>query len=89
MRNLREWIGCKSNDYTYAQHHANISSGNILIIGSTTAIIIGLTWGGVTHPWVSKQVLTPLIIGIVAMCAFFVYEAKIPSEPLVRVFLCY
>ena len=58
-----------------------------MVIGSTTAIIIGLTWGGVTHPWGSKDVLIPLVVGIAGMGVFFIYEANIPREPLVSVLL--
>ncbi|KAH8102989.1 hypothetical protein BXZ70DRAFT_1063074 [Cristinia sonorae] len=35
----------------------------------TSAFIIGLTWGGVTHPWSSAQVLVPLILGAAGFVA--------------------
>ncbi|OBZ79894.1 putative transporter C3H1.06c [Grifola frondosa] len=34
--------------------------GNAIIIGSTCACVIALTWGGVVFPWSSPQVLVPL-----------------------------
>lgn len=57
--------------------------GNLLIIGSTTSALIGLTWAGVRHPWDDAAVLAPLIIGLVGIVAFLAYEAKVPKEPTV------
>ncbi|KAH8093072.1 Mfs1.2 [Cristinia sonorae] len=61
--------------------------GNLLCIGSTSAIVIGLTWGGVTHPWTSVQVLVPLILGVFGLIFFLVYEAKVASHPIVPITL--
>ena len=61
-------------------------SGNLIIIGSTAAVVIALTWGGVTHPWSSAQVLVPLVIGVVGFVVFFIYEAKVAKNPIVRDF---
>jgi hypothetical protein len=58
-------------------------SGNAIIISSTSAAIIGLTWGGVEHPWSSPQVLIPLILGLCGVAAFFVYETRVATHPLV------
>ncbi|KAG8972869.1 hypothetical protein FRB90_010125, partial [Tulasnella sp. 427] len=57
--------------------------GNLFIIAGTTISVIALTWAGVKHPWSSYQVLLPLILGLVSIVAFFVYEAKVPIEPVV------
>ncbi|KAG8977222.1 hypothetical protein FRC05_002222 [Tulasnella sp. 425] len=57
--------------------------GNILVIAATTSTIIALTWGGVRYPWDSYKVLVPLILGIVGLIAFFLYEGFVPSEPVV------
>lgn len=64
--------------------HADAStSGNFLIISSSSAVIIALTWGGVRYPWASVHVLVPLIIGILGIALFFMYEAKFAKNPLV------
>ena len=52
-------------------------------MGSTTACVIGLTWGGVQFAWASPRVLVPLIVGLIGIVAFMIFEAKIPKEPLV------
>ncbi|KAH8102918.1 Mfs1.2 [Cristinia sonorae] len=57
--------------------------GNLLCIGSTSAVVVGLTWGGVTHPWTSYKVLAPLILGGVGLVLFFLYEAKYAKHPII------
>ncbi|KAG8951997.1 hypothetical protein FRC04_005330 [Tulasnella sp. 424] len=57
--------------------------GNAIIIVATTITIIALTWAGVQHSWGSAAVLVPLILGLLGIGAFFVYEAKVPIEPVV------
>ncbi|KAI8977720.1 iron permease [Trametes punicea] len=57
--------------------------GNILIIGSTTSALLGLTWGGIQFSWGSAQVLVPLVIGVVGIFAWFAYELFVPSEPTI------
>lgn len=57
--------------------------GNFLIVASSSAVVIALTWGGVRYPWTSPNVLVPLILGFVGMALFMVYEALVAKEPLV------
>lgn len=45
--------------------------------------IVGLTFGGIRFPWVSAQVLAPLIIGVATIAGFIIYEKHIPSEPAI------
>lgn len=54
-----------------------------MITSSSTACVIGLTWGGVRFAWTSPQVLVPLILGLTGIFGFLVYEATIANEPLV------
>ena len=53
-------------------------------MGSTTAVVIGMTWGGVEYAWTSAPVLAPLIIGGVGLLLFLLYEALWARHPLVR-----
>ncbi|TFK91581.1 iron permease [Polyporus arcularius HHB13444] len=57
--------------------------GNILIIGSTTSALLALTWGGIQFSWTSAHVLAPLIIGIVGIFAWVLYEITVPLEPTI------
>jgi hypothetical protein len=60
-----------------------MSSGNGIVIASTVAMNLGLTWGGVKYSWSSYHVLVPLIIGIAGIGVFLVYEIRIPEKPIV------
>ncbi|EMD32296.1 hypothetical protein CERSUDRAFT_119013 [Gelatoporia subvermispora B] len=57
--------------------------GQTLIMGSTAACVIALAWGGVTFPWKSAHVLVPLVVGLVGLVAFGVYEAFFCHNPIV------
>ncbi|KAH9962025.1 major facilitator superfamily domain-containing protein [Lactifluus volemus] len=61
--------------------------GNILITGSITSVVIGLTWGGVRFPWSSVHVLAPLIVGFVGMSLFVIYELYLCAPPVVPILL--
>ncbi len=45
--------------------------------------IVGLAFGGIQFPWVSGQVLGPLIVGLAVIALFIVYEKYVPSEPAI------
>lgn len=64
-------------------YQISLLSGNLIIVGSTTSVSLALVWGGITYPWVSPQVLTPLIVGAVGFGAFVLFEAFVPAEPIV------
>ncbi|EIW57943.1 MFS multidrug transporter [Trametes versicolor FP-101664 SS1] len=55
--------------------------GNAIIVAGTTLALIALTWGGITYPWISVHVLTPLILGGALIVSFFLYETFVPREP--------
>ncbi|KAG8221194.1 MFS general substrate transporter [Butyriboletus roseoflavus] len=57
--------------------------GNLLVIASTVAYTIGLTWGGTTAPWDSATVLVPFVLGLVCFIVFVAYEATLAAHPLV------
>ncbi|KAI0632743.1 iron permease [Trametes polyzona] len=48
--------------------------GNGIIVTSTILVFLGLTWGGLRFPWISAQVLVPLILGAIGIVVFFVLE---------------
>lgn len=45
--------------------------------------MIALTWGGINYPWTSARVLVPLILGLVGIVLFFIYEEFVAVEPVV------
>lgn len=48
--------------------------GNGIFISSTSAIIIGLVFGGAQYSWASAKVLAPLLLGLFGCLLFYVYE---------------
>lgn len=63
-----------------AKHKLDFVGGLMMIVASTT-MIIGFSWGGVTYPWGSVQVLGILAFSILMWAAFIWYEGK-HEEPL-------
>lgn len=59
--------------------------GSIIFIGSTTAFLIPLTWGGVVYSWHSWRTLVPLIIGGAGCGVFVVYEAYFALAPIIPI----
>ena len=57
--------------------------GAFLSISGLSLFLAGLQAGGYQFPWVSAEVLAPLIIGIVVIIAFIVYEAYFAKYPMV------
>lgn len=60
-----------------------VSSGNAMIVGSTTSCIVALTWAGSQYPWSSARVLLPLIIGLLGLVASLSYEVFASVHPSV------
>ncbi|SCZ90251.1 BZ3500_MvSof-1268-A1-R1_Chr1-3g01870 [Microbotryum saponariae] len=56
---------------------------NIVFVIGATFTIIGLTWGGVAHPWTSYQVLVPLILGFTTMGVFLWLEKSYVKYPTI------
>jgi hypothetical protein len=59
-------------------------SGNVLVIGASTSIVLAVTWAGVLYPWSSWKILLPLVLGVAGLVAFFAYEAFVADYPVVR-----
>lgn len=59
-------------------------SGNFLVVASSASVVVALTWGGVKFAWSSVHVLVPLIVGLVGLGLFLIYEATYSKDPLVR-----
>ncbi|KZO94653.1 MFS general substrate transporter [Calocera viscosa TUFC12733] len=49
--------------------------GNAIVIGAATSTVIALVEGGIDHPWDSYQIVVPLVIGLIGIVVFLVYEA--------------
>ncbi|KAL4792678.1 major facilitator superfamily domain-containing protein [Aspergillus venezuelensis] len=82
---------------TYTRRGSRISSflsalgtidiiGTILFIFGVGLVILGTAWGGSAYPWLSSQVLAPLIVGGVCFTSFFIYEYLLEKGTFERIF---
>ena len=59
--------------------------GSITIIGGTLMFLLGLDYGGVTHPWNSAIVICLLVFGVVTWGLFAINEWKFAKFPVMPV----
>ncbi|KAF8588276.1 iron permease [Ramaria rubella] len=57
--------------------------GNFIVIAGITLSNVGLAFAGIRFPWGSVTVLAPLIIGMVLIGLFIVYEKYVAKEPTI------
>ncbi|KAF2010003.1 putative MFS drug transporter [Aaosphaeria arxii CBS 175.79] len=57
-------------------------AGALLTLTASTCLVLSLTWAGIDHPWHSAAVITPLILGVVLLAAFVIWEGIGPKYPL-------
>lgn len=58
--------------------------GLVLFIGSMLSLLLGLSWGGVTHPWKSAATIVPIIVGFLGLVCFGIFDSsRFVKEPLV------
>lgn len=57
--------------------------GIVLFVSSTIGLLIPLTWGGVMYSWSSWHTLVPLLVSIVGLVAFGIWEEFFAAEPLI------
>jgi MFS family permease len=49
-------------------------AGAVLFVGGTTALLIGISWGGTQHAWASAGTLTPIIVGMLSIGSFAAWQ---------------
>lgn len=57
--------------------------GGVLSISGIVLFLVALQAGGYSHPWVSAYVLVTLIVGLILIIAFVVWEVKFAPYPMV------
>ncbi|CUS12084.1 unnamed protein product [Tuber aestivum] len=58
--------------------------GSVLFVASMMSLLIPITWGGVMYPWDHWRTLVPLVLGIVGLAGFVLYERLVAKEPLIH-----
>ncbi|CAI7584438.1 unnamed protein product [Penicillium crustosum] len=71
------WSGLKAVDWT----------GCLFVIGSTIMLLLGLDFGGVTHPWDSTTVICLLVFAGVTLGLFVINEWKLVKYPVIPLVL--
>ncbi|KAF1840016.1 uncharacterized protein K460DRAFT_381512 [Cucurbitaria berberidis CBS 394.84] len=56
--------------------------GSFTMVGGTIMLLLGLEFGGITHPWDSATVLCLIIFGVVTIGIFFLVEWRVAPYPL-------
>jgi EmrB/QacA subfamily drug resistance transporter len=75
-------ISVRSTRYTgWAAVRRIDFAGAFTAAGATVCLLLGLTWGGVTYPWNSAQVISMLSAAGALYAAFFVAE-RLAVEPI-------
>ncbi|KAI0966353.1 putative multidrug resistance protein fnx1 [Xylaria arbuscula] len=54
-------------------------AGNVLLATAITSILLALTWGGGQFPWSSWRTILPLVLGLVGLPLFLLFETRIPE----------
>lgn len=76
-------ISVRSSQYRGAAAFRRIDFvGAVTAAGGTVCLLLGLTWGGVTYPWDSGQVMGILAAAVVLFAGFFVNELVFAVEPI-------
>lgn len=57
--------------------------GNAIVISAMVSFALGTTWGGVRYPWLSAEILVPIILGLILLIAFFIFELRFAKHPTV------
>lgn len=56
--------------------------GSVLLVLSSTALLLALSWGGTHYPWASPQIIALIVLAVVAGVAF-AWRIKTAAEPLI------
>lgn len=48
--------------------------GALLFVGGMTSFLVGLSWGGIQHPWKSAATLGPIFIGLATLGVFLAWH---------------
>ncbi|CAK7224030.1 hypothetical protein SBRCBS47491_005410 [Sporothrix bragantina] len=54
--------------------------GFFLYGGGLVCLLLALSWGGSKHPWKSATIISLLVVGVVVLAIFFIYEIYMPLE---------
>jgi hypothetical protein len=56
--------------------------GSVTVVGGTVMFLLGLEFGGVSHPWSSATVICLIVFGLVVLVIFILNEWKLAKYPV-------
>ena len=56
--------------------------GSLLLVGGSTSILVGVSWGGIQFPWTNLAVLVPTAAGLAALGVFCLWDVYHSRHPL-------
>jgi len=59
-------------------------TGSVLFTASSGSFLFGLTAGGIMYPWNSVTIFVPIVLGIVGLVAFAVFDLRFAKEPIMH-----
>ncbi|OQD89856.1 hypothetical protein PENANT_c002G05180 [Penicillium antarcticum] len=57
--------------------------GSVIFVSSITSLLIPLTWGGLEYEWDSWHTVVPLVLGVVGLVTFVLYESYVAKDPMI------
>jgi EmrB/QacA subfamily drug resistance transporter len=63
------------------EHRIDWLGAGLLAVGITALVLI-TTWGGTEYPWGSWQILTLVLVAVLALAGFWVVERRVPEPVL-------
>ncbi|KAK3688031.1 major facilitator superfamily domain-containing protein [Podospora appendiculata] len=58
--------------------------GGMLFVAGASSFLMGISWGGVQYSWGSFKTWLPILLGVLSIAAFLIYERFVPTRPLIR-----
>ena len=54
--------------------------GLFMFIASCSLLLVGINFGGRQYPWKSATTIAPIVVGVLAFVALFIWEFKAPLK---------
>ncbi|KAL1747378.1 major facilitator superfamily domain-containing protein [Schizophyllum fasciatum] len=61
--------------------------GCAMVLAGCVLVILPITWGGISYPWSSAEVIAPLMSGILLLSVLCVWEWRFASLPIIPMYI--
>jgi len=77
-------IPCTNDHHTIAVRLKRIDwVGSLLFVASLTSFLSAISWGGIVFEWDDWRTVLPLVVGVVGLGSWVVYEEMVAQTPMV------